>query len=148
VVTLDNRQAKIQQGVAVRFDASDGDSVSTSFIDAVLELAVTPHITADRAIIMKIKVSRNAPQLNDTGSEVVGIAKNETQTEALVRDGQTMVLGGIYTVDKGASQDKIPFLADIPIVGVAFRNSSKQDVRRELLIFVTPRVVQGEAPAS
>jgi type IV pilus assembly protein PilQ len=148
VVTLDNRQAKIQQGVAVKFEASDGDSVSTSFIDAVLELAVTPHITADRAIIMKIKVSRNAPQLNDVGDEVVGIAKNETQTEALVRDGQTMVLGGIYTVDKGSSQDKIPFLSDIPILGVAFKNTARQDERRELLIFVTPRVVQGEAPAS
>jgi type IV pilus assembly protein PilQ len=148
VVTLDNRQAKIQQGVAVKFEASDGDSVSTSFIDAVLELAVTPHITADRAIIMKIKVSRNAPQLNDVGDEVVGIAKNETQTEALVRDGQTMVLGGIYTVDKGSSQDKVPFLSDIPILGVAFRNTARQDERRELLIFVTPRVVQGEAPAS
>ncbi len=148
VVTLDNRQAKIQQGVAIKFEATDGDSVSTSFIDAVLELAVTPHITQDRAIIMKIKVSRNAPQLNQVGSEVIGIAKNETQTEALVRDGQTMVLGGIYTVDKGASQDKVPFLADIPLLGVAFRNTAKQDERRELLVFVTPRIVQGELPAS
>jgi type IV pilus assembly protein PilQ len=148
VVTLDNRQAKIQQGVAIRFDASDGDSVSTSFVDAVLELSVTPHITSDRSIIMKIKVSRNAPQLNSTGSEVVGIAKNETSTEALVKDGQTMVLGGIYTVDKGRGSSRIPFLADLPLIGSAFRNSTAQDVRRELLIFVTPRVVQGLAPAS
>jgi type IV pilus assembly protein PilQ len=143
VVTLDNRQAKIQQGVAIRFDASDGDSVSTSFVDAVLELAVTPHITADRSIIMDIKVSRNAPQLNGTGDDVVGIAKNETQTEALVRDGQTMVLGGIYTVDTGGGSSRVPFLADIPVIGTAFRNTTQQDVRRELLIFVTPRVVEG-----
>ena len=148
VVTLDNREAKIQQGVAIRFDASDGDSVSTSFVDAVLELAVTPHITADRSIIMKIKVSRNAPQLGPSTGEIVGIAKNETETEALVRDGQTMVLGGIYTVDSGKSSLRVPFLADIPIIGPAFRSADQSDVRRELLIFVTPRIVEAAPSAS
>jgi type IV pilus assembly protein PilQ len=143
VVTLDNREAVIQQGVAIAFTAEDGDSINTSFVDAVLELRVKPHITADKSIIMDIKVSRNAPQLSDASGAVVGIAKNETKTEALVRDGQTMVLGGIYTVDKGRGRSKMPFLADIPVIGVAFRNSTQQDVRRELLVFVTPRIVQG-----
>jgi type IV pilus assembly protein PilQ len=147
VVTLDNRTATIQQGVAIRFDASDGDSVSTSFVDAVLKLDVTPHITADRSIIMKINVSRNAPQLNDVSGSVIGITKNETATETLVRDGQTMVLGGIYTVDKGSGRSKVPYIADVPLIGAAFRNHTMQDVRRELLIFVTPRVVQ-ETPAA
>jgi type IV pilus assembly protein PilQ len=146
VVTLDNTTATIKQGVAIRFDASDGDSVSTSFVDAVLELNVKPHITSDRSIIMQINVKRNAPQLNDIG-DAVGISKNETKTEALVQDGQTMVLGGIYTVDKGEGRTKMPFLADIPVLGVAFRSLDVQDVRRELLIFVTPHVVQeAQAP--
>jgi type IV pilus assembly protein PilQ len=143
VVTLDNREAVIQQGVAIAFTAEDGDSINTSFVDAVLERRVRPHITADKSIIMDIKVSRNAPQLSDASGAVVGIAKNETKTEALVRDGQTMVLGGIYTVDKGRGRTKMPFLADIPVLGVAFRNSTHTDIRRELLVFVTPRIVQG-----
>ena len=110
-------------------------------MDAVLELKVTPHITANRSIIMKLKVSRNAPQLSTASGDVVGIAKNETETEALVRDGETMVLGGIYVVDNGRATTKFPFLADIPLLGAAFRSHSIQDERRELLIFVTPRIV-------
>jgi type IV pilus assembly protein PilQ len=143
VVTLDNREATIKQGVAIAFTSSTDTEITTSFIDAVLELKVTPHITADRSIIMKIKVSRNAPQLDASSGEVAGIAKNETETEALVRDGETIVLGGIYVVDSGRQTQKVPFLADIPLLGAVFRNRSVNDVRRELLIFVTPRVVLG-----
>jgi type IV pilus assembly protein PilQ len=110
-------------------------------VDAVLELKVTPHITADRSIIMKVKVSRNAPQLSTASGDIVGISKNETETEALVRDGETMVLGGIYVVDNGKTSSKLPFLADIPLLGAIFRSKSIQDERRELLIFVTPRII-------
>jgi type IV pilus assembly protein PilQ len=145
VVTLDNREAVIKQGVAIKFTEITRDTVTTSFVDAVLELKVTPHITANRAIIMKIKVSRNAPQLSTASGDIVGIAKNETETEALVRDGETMVLGGIYVVDNGKAGTKFPFLADIPIFGTAFKSKSVTDARRELLIFVTPRIVLGPA---
>ena len=69
-------------------------------------------------------------------------AKNEAETEALVRDGETMVLGGIYVVDTGKQNTKFPFLSDIPLLGTAFRSNSINDERRELLIFVTPRIVQ------
>jgi type IV pilus assembly protein PilQ len=148
VVTLNNREAKIAQGTAIRFDSSDGDSVNTTFIDAVLELTVTPHITADRSIIMKIKVSKNSPAISEASGDVVGINKNETETETLVFDGQTVVLGGIYTVDKSSQRSKVPFIADIPLLGTIFRNSIRSDVRNELLIFVTPRIVQGMKPAS
>ena len=86
-------------------------------MDAVLEPKVTPHITANKSIIMKIKVSRNAPQLSAATGEVVGIDKNEATTEALVRDGETMVLGGIYVVESGNNRSKVPFLADIPLLG-------------------------------
>jgi type IV pilus assembly protein PilQ len=141
IVTLDNREAVIKQGVAIKFTEITRDTVTTSFVDAVLELKVTPHITANRSIIMKLKVSRNAPQLSTASGDVVGIAKNETETEALVRDGETMVLGGIYVVDNGKTTTKFPFLADIPLLGTAFRSNSIQDERRELLIFVTPRIV-------
>ncbi|MFQ5513085.1 MAG: type IV pilus secretin PilQ [Myxococcota bacterium] len=145
VVTLDNREAVIKQGVAIKFTEITRDTVTTSFVDAVLELEVTPHITANRAIIMKIKVSRNAPQLSTSSGDIVGIAKNETETEALVQDGETMVLGGIYVVDNGKANTKFPFLADIPLIGTAFKSKSITDARRELLIFVTPRIVRGPA---
>jgi type IV pilus assembly protein PilQ len=145
VVTLDNREATIKQGVAIAFTEATADRITTSFIDAVLELKVTPHITADRSVIMEIKVSRNAPQLSASTGSITGISKNETETEALVRDGETIVLGGIYVVDTGRRSLKVPFLADIPLLGAAFRNRSIDDERRELLIFVTPRVILGRA---
>jgi len=143
VVTIDNREATIKQGVAIAFTEATADRITTSFIDAVLELTVTPHITADRSIIMDIKVSKNAPQLSASTGSVTGISKNEANTEALVKDGETIVLGGIYVVDSGRQNQKVPFLADIPLLGTAFRNSSVDDERRELLIFVTPRVILG-----
>jgi len=147
VVTMDNKEATIKQGVAIAFESSDGDSVTTQFVDAVLELKVTPHITANKSIVMKIKVSRNAPQLNTDGF-AVGIAKNETQTQTIIRDGETMVLGGIFVVDNGHKRSKVPFLADIPLIGAAFRSVTVNDERRELLIFVTPSVVSAEQAAA
>jgi type IV pilus assembly protein PilQ len=147
VVTMDNKEAVIKQGVAIAFESSDGDSVTTNFVDAVLELKVTPHITANKSIVMKIKVSRNAPQLNTDGF-AIGIAKNETTTQTIVRDGETMVLGGIFVVDNGRQRSKVPFLADIPLLGAAFRSLTVNDERRELLIFVTPSVVRAEQAAA
>jgi type IV pilus assembly protein PilQ len=147
VVTMDNKEASIKQGVAIAFESSDGDSVTTQFVDAVLELKVTPHITANKSIVMKIKVSRNAPTLNTLG-EAIGIAKNETSTQTIVRDGETMVLGGIFVVDNGRRRSKVPFLADIPLIGAAFRSVTINDERRELLIFVTPSVVRAEQTAA
>jgi type IV pilus assembly protein PilQ len=143
VVTLDNKQALIKQGVAIKFTEVTSDKINTSFVDAVLELKVTPHITANRSIIMKLGVSKNSPNLSTATGDVVGINKNETKTEAILRDGETMVLGGIYVVDNGHGATKVPFLADIPGIGPFFRNNEVKDERRELLVFVTPRIVQG-----
>ena len=143
VVTLDNREAVIKQGVAIKFTEVTSDKIQTSFVDAVLQLKVRPHITANRSIIMKIGVQKNAPALSTVTGDVVGINKNETNTEAVLRDGETMVLGGIYVVDNGRNSTKVPFLADVPGLGALFRNKSVIDERRELLVFVTPRIVQG-----
>jgi len=146
VITLDNRPAVIKQGVAIKFTEATADKLTTTFVDAVLQLKVTPHITANRSIIMKLEVSKNAPALDASGGSVVGINKNETNTEAILRDGETMVLGGIYVVDTGRQRSKVPFLSDVPILGAAFQSLSVKDERRELLVFVTPRVVQGVQP--
>jgi type IV pilus assembly protein PilQ len=143
VVTLDNREAVIEQGVSIPFQTFENGDAALEFIDAVLQLKVRPHITADRSIIMRLEVSRNAPDDSvptPTGSPA--ISKNEATTETLVKDGQTLVIGGIYVVEKNRRESRVPVLHKVPFVGNAFKNRSVRDIRKELLIFVTPRVVQ------
>jgi type IV pilus secretin PilQ/predicted competence protein len=142
VVTLDNREAEIKQGVSIPFQTFENGDAKLEFIDAVLRLKVTPHITSDRSIIMLIEVQRNAP--DDTVSTPTGspaIAKNEAKTETLVKDGQTLVIGGIYTVTKTQRESRVPYLHTIPVLGNIFKSREITDLRKELLIFVTPRVV-------
>jgi type IV pilus assembly protein PilQ len=149
LVTLDNSPAKIEQGVSIPFQTFENGDAQLEFVDAVLSLNVTPHITADKSIIMKVKVSRNAPDTSVftlTGSPA--IAKNQVDTETLVKDGQTLVIGGIYVVDTSQKQSRVPYLHSIPLLGSLFRSDSVVDKRKELLIFVTPRVVVGPAIAS
>ncbi len=145
VVTLDNREAKIEQGVSIPFQTFQNGDAQIQFIDAVLSLLVTPHITQDKSIIMKIEVKRDAPTNvpNPTGSP--SIAKNQAKTETLVKDGQTLVLGGIYVIDKSDTQSRTPYLHKIPILGNAFKSDQVTDNRKELLIFVTPQIVHGMA---
>jgi len=143
IVTLDNREARIEQGVSIPFQTFEGGDARLEFIDAVLSLVVTPHITADGSIIMEIEVTRNAP--DDSVSTPTGspaIAKNVAQTETMVKDGQTLVLGGIYTIIKSNRQTRIPYLHRIPVIGNAFKSNEVSDSRKELLVFVTPRVVR------
>ena len=145
IVTLDNREASIEQGVSIPFQTFENGDAKLEFIDAVLKLEVTPHITADRSIIMKIEVQRNAPDdsvQTPTGSPA--IAKNEAETETLVKDGQTLVIGGIYTIQKADRESRVPYLHKIPILGYAFKNHEVRDIRQELLVFVTPRIVVTE----
>ena len=149
LVTLDNSPAKIEQGVSIPFQTFENGDAQLEFVDAVLSLNVTPHITADRSIIMKVKVSRNAPDesiVTLTGSPA--IRKNQVDTETLVKDGQTLVIGGIYVVDTSDKQSRVPYLHSIPLLGWLFRSDSIVDSRKELLIFVTPRIVVGPAVAS
>jgi type IV pilus secretin PilQ/predicted competence protein len=143
IVTLDNKEATIQQGVSIPFQTFEGGDARLEFIDAVLSLVVTPHITADQSIIMAIVVTRNAPDSTvptPTGSPA--ISKNVAQTETLVKDGQTLVLGGIYTITKSQRQTRVPYLHRIPVIGNMFKNNELTDQRKELLVFVTPRIVR------
>jgi type IV pilus assembly protein PilQ len=149
VVTVDNSPAEIEQGISLPFQTSENGDVNLEFVDAVLKLKVTPHITADQSIIMLIEVSRNAP--DDSVVTVTGtpaIAKNQVKTETLVKDGQTLVLGGIYVVDKSNRQSRTPYMHSIPFIGNLFKSNEVSDSRKELLIFVTPRVVQTPTVAS
>jgi len=145
VVTLDNSKASIEQGVSIPFQTFENGDAQLEFVDAVLKLEVTPHITANKSIIMKVQVKRNAPDdsvFTLTGSPA--IAKNQVKTETLVKDGQTLVLGGIYVIDKSERESRVPYLHKIPLLGAMFRNDEKSDSRKELLVFVTPTVVVPE----
>jgi type IV pilus assembly protein PilQ len=149
IVTLDNRRATIEQGLSIPFQTFENGDAKLEFIDAVLKLDVTPHITADRSIIMKVEVQRNAPDdsvQTPTGSPA--IAKNEATTETLVKDGQTLVIGGIYVVRKSERSSGVPYFNKIPILGNAFKNKESRDIRQELLVFVTPRIVVNPEVAS
>lgn len=149
VVTLDNSTAQIEQGISIPFQTFENGDAQLEFVDAVLKLKVTPHITSDQSIIMKIEVSRNAP--DDSVFTLTGnaaIAKNQVKTETLVKDGQTLVLGGIYVVDQSERSQKLPYLHQIPFLGNLFKSKEVSDSRKELLIFVTPRVVQQPTIAS
>jgi type IV pilus assembly protein PilQ len=149
IVTLNNSKAQIEQGVSIPFQTFENGDAQLEFVDAVLQLKTTPHITADKSIIMEIEVSRNAPDdsvFTLTGSPA--IAKNQVKTETLVKDGQTLVLGGIYVVDKSERESRVPYLHRVPFLGNLFKSHEFSDSRKELLIFVTPRIVQTEAVAS
>src|SRR5262249_9660669 len=143
VVTVDNSPAIIEQGVSIPFQTFQNGDAQLEFVDAVLKLDVTPHITADGSIIMKIKVSRNAPDSSvATLDGTAGIAKNQVQTERLVKDGQTLVLGGIYVMNSSDTGTSVPYLSRLPFLGALFRSKEYRDDRKELLIFVSPRVVE------
>ena len=115
------------------------DATSTSFKDAVLSLEVTPQITPDDRIIMELNVKQDTVGTIYNG--VPSINTNEIQTEVLIDNGQTIVLGGIYQTDKNVSTTKTPLLGDLPYVGALFRQTVERDDKQELLIFITPRII-------
>lgn len=142
VVTLDNKEAKIQQGESIPFSTTSASGTSTTFVDANLSLTVMPHITPDGSVSMKIKASKNAPGTFRTASGEPSIDKKESETEVLVKDGETTVIGGIVVSSKSETYNGIPLLMDIPIIGWIFKSQSINDDQKELLIFITPTIVK------
>ncbi len=142
ILTLDNREAEIKQGISIPYETVSQSGTQTQFVDATLSLKVTPHITADRSVIMKIKIAKNAPNeaLRSAGG-VPSIDKKEARTEILVRDGETAVIGGIYKIDKSESLSGVPLLSRIPLIGWLFRKKARADSKTELLVFITPKIV-------
>ncbi len=145
VVTANQKEAIIEQGVEIPFqEAASSGATTTQFKKAVLSLTVTPQITPDNNIIMDLRVSRdNIGELvaSATGGFVPSIDTRSVETQVLVNDGQTVVLGGIYETERRDTLTKVPFLADIPGVGVMFRSRARTSNQSELLIFVTPRIL-------
>jgi type IV pilus assembly protein PilQ len=142
VVALDNIESSIGQGVSIPFSQVSAAGVNTTFIEAKLELRVTPHVTQEGSIQMKISATNNQPNPQLTGANgQPSISRREAKTEVLVKDGDTTVIGGIYTRSNSESWNEVPVLARIPILGWLFKKKSVNDQRTELLIFITPRIV-------
>jgi len=147
VITANQKEARIEQGVEIPYQqASSSGATTVQFKKAVLSLTVTPHITPDNNIIMDIRVHKdNVGEVISTGGlggTVPSIDTRMIETQVLVKDGQTIVLGGIYETERRETVNKVPFLGDIPGLGVLFRSKQRIDNKAELLIFVTPRILE------
>lgn len=142
VITGDKQKAVMKSGQEIPYqEASSSGASTTSFKEAVLKLEVTPQITPDDRIIMDLVINKDSIQ-SFTITGVPIIATTELTTKVLVNNGETVVLGGIFENETVDEVRKIPFLGDLPMVGRFFRNTSKSDSKTELLIFVTPRLLQ------
>ena len=145
VITANQKEARIEQGVEIPYqESASSGATTTQFKKAVLSLTVTPQITPDDNIIMDLLVSKdNVGELTPsaTGGLVPSIDTRAVETQVLVRDGQTVVLGGIYETEQRETINKVPFLGDIPGVGALFRSTARKTDKSELLIFSTPRIL-------
>ncbi len=146
ITTLDKQLAKIEQGESIPFQTTSLQGTQTTFVDANLALEVTPQITSrdpnERAknILLKVKVTRNSvgERSNPAGPS---IDKKEASTQVLVRDGETMVIGGIFLDEQRNTVGGVPYLSRIPVLGWLFKNKSENVSKQELLIFLTPTIV-------
>jgi len=146
VITADSHTARIEQGVEIPYLELDDGDATLKFRKAVLSLEVTPQITPDDRIIMDLDVHKDSQgELVAFGSGLFApsIDTREVQSQLLVDNGQTVVLGGIYETVKTKQTTRVPFFSDLPIIGALFRSTISVDDRSELLIFVTPKILQG-----
>ena len=145
VIASNQTTAKIEQGTEIPFQsATSSGATDVEFKKAVLSLEVTPQITPDDRISMKLLVTNDSVGENvpsGFGGFIPSIDTNEVETDVLVDNGQTIVLGGVYQQSKSNSIARVPFFGDLPLVGVLFRNTSQEDNKSELLVFITPKII-------
>jgi type IV pilus assembly protein PilQ len=145
VVTANQKEATIEQGVEIPYQQSASSGATTiQFKKAVLSLKVTPQITPDNRIVMDLDVRDDSVGnvvVASGGVNVPSINTREIATQVLVNDGQTVVLGGILETTQREDDTKVPYLGDIPVLGHLFKNTSHQDNKDELMIFITPKIV-------
>ncbi|MBS0149783.1 MAG: type IV pilus secretin PilQ [Nitrospira sp.] len=147
ITTLDKREAKISQGESIPFQTTSLQGTQTTFVDANLELNVTPQITSrdpkeeSKRILMRVRATRNAvgARSNPAGPS---IDRREATTQVIVRDGETMVIGGVFVDTQGNNVQGVPFLSRMPVLGWLFKNKSETVSKQELLIFLTPSIIK------
>ena len=140
ILTADKQTAKVSSGTQIPYqEASASGATTTSFKEAALSLEATPNITPDGKIALQLNITNGTPIRSLDGQ--VAIAEDSVSTNVIVEDGQTIVLGGVFKNSKSNGVDKVPFLGDLPYIGRAFRKDVRNNSKEELLIFVTPKLI-------
>ncbi len=142
VTTQNNKQAEMTQGVQIPIQKDQNNTVTIEFKDAALKLMVTPRITAADTVIMDVELENATPDFSKAVNGIPPIDTQRAKTSVQVTDGATTVIGGINVSREQSSQDRTPVLHRIPLLGWLFKNDTSQDENRELLIFITPRIVR------
>ncbi len=141
VITMDNQEAVISQGLEIPYRSVSEMGTYTEFREAVLKLTVKPHITPDKKIRMDIEVHKDSAGEILPGMDAIPIEKKEITTTLLIDNNETVVIGGILSEEIHRGEQRVPFFSNIPIFGLLFKNRSETSQKRELLIFITPRVL-------
>jgi type IV pilus assembly protein PilQ len=144
IATLDNKQASIEQGLRIpvrKIDPSSGQ-ISTDFIEANIKLTVTPHVTNDGNIKLNITAKKDAPDFSQSVDNVPSIDKKEAITEVLIKDSGVVVIAGIYSIEKTEGVEGVPLFSKIPLLGWLFKREAKEEKRKDLMIFISPKIVK------
>lgn len=145
VMTADKAEAIIEQGVEIPYSsATSSGATSVSFRKANLSLKVKPQVTPDGKIMMSLDVNKDSPRFDVSLLSGVPIDTKHVKTEVIVENGGTIVIGGIYTQDTSNTTTKVPFLGDVPVLGYLFRSNERKDNKTELLVFITPRIINDQ----
>ncbi|MCX7857889.1 MAG: type IV pilus secretin PilQ [Deltaproteobacteria bacterium] len=140
IITTDNKPAVIKQGQQIPYQTVSQQGTQTELKDAVLSLEVTPQVTKDNNIKLKIKATKDRPLAPVVGG--IPIDKKEASTEVIVKDGETAVIGGIYEIEDSDTTTGVPFLRRIPLLSWLFKKDTRMDKKTELLIFITPKIIK------
>jgi type IV pilus assembly protein PilQ len=144
IVTTDNKEAIIEQGTQIPYSTVSASGTNVQFIDATLSLKVTPHITPDGRVSMKVDVKNDSQGDVAPGSTTPSINKKKATTDVLISDGETTVIGGILQITRNESRAGLPWLSKVPVLGYLFRKDTNSTQNRELLIFITPKILKQE----
>ncbi len=142
IATQNNETAEIEQGVRIPIVTTTATEIDVQFVSMSLVLRCTPQITAEGTIILDVEVENNSPDFVNTVGEIPAINTQQAKTKLMVNDGATTVIGGIFSVNEGRSETGVPWLRHLPGIGWLFRSRNHQSRNRELLIFITPRIIK------
>jgi len=142
VITADKSKATIEQGTEIPYATVSNNGTNVQFKDAVLKLEVTPNITPDDRVIMDLVITKDNPNFANSVQGTPAVDTRSVETRVLVDNGETVVLGGVFEKETSKDIDKVPFFGDLPVLGFFFRSTAERDVNRELLFFVTPKILK------
>ena len=142
IATQNNERAEIEQGVRIPIVNTTATEINVEFVSASLRMQVTPQITAEGTIILDVEVENNSPDFVNTSGGIPSIRTQRAQTKVLITDGGTTVIGGIFTVNEGRSEAGVPWFRKLPVFGWLFKQQNITNQNRELLIFITPKIMR------